>query len=98
MATPKLRLVTTSEKLSTAEYKTLQMSKYMPNLGYIFTDTRIIMPSETYGSPAIGQKISCKTHKRNLFVHAYLPTVTTEQKKETVDFAAASKTTRYLYE
>ena len=89
MATPKLRLVSTSKKLSTTKYETLPIGIHLPNGRYVTPGARIITQSEADGLPSVGRKIGYKTHKRNLSFHTHLCMVTTEQKKQTIDFATA---------
>ena len=89
MATPKLRLVTTNRKLSTAKYNTLPMGVHLPNGRYVAAGARIITQSAANSLPSVRQKIRYKTRKRQLSVNTPLRLVTTEQKKQATDFMAA---------
>ena len=96
MATPKLRLVTTSKKLSTTEYKTLPIGIHLPNGRYVATGARIIMQSQTDGLSSVGQKLSYMTRRSNLFKDTDLCILTTEQKKTDKKFYSSLENNRLL--
>ena len=60
MATPKLRLVTTSKRLSTATYRTLPMGVHLSDGRYVTAGARIMTQSTANSLPSVRQKMRAR--------------------------------------
>lgn len=89
MATPKLRLITSSKKLSTVNYQTLPMGVHLHNGRYVAAGARIITQSAADSLPSVPQRMRDRIRKQRLSANARLRLVTTEPKNQATNFMAA---------
>lgn len=79
MATPKLRLVTTSRKFDNTNYRALSMGVNLPAGRYVAPGSRIITQSAANSLPSVHQKKHYKARTR-LFTSKRLGAVITKPK------------------
>ncbi|MEM8675259.1 MAG: hypothetical protein AAGF83_15500 [Cyanobacteria bacterium P01_G01_bin.67] len=83
MAIPKLRLITTSKKISTATYQTLSTGVHVPDGRYISAGARIVTQSTATSLLSVAQKRRYRSRRQPLFVNnTHLKLVTIQQPAE----------------
>ena len=88
MATPKLRLISTSQESNTKNYRSLSTSIHIPSGRYIAPGARIMTQSTASSMRGINSQTFYKHHKPSLFVKKSLSSTNHQPKQLKVHSAA----------
>lgn len=89
MATPKLRLITTSRRFNTTNCRALSAGVHLPAGRYIAPGAKIMTQSAANSLPSVRQKVNYQTRKPSLFANKPLRLTVSQRPKQVATYKAA---------